>query len=628
MFRYALLLMLAMAGSFYVNAQSLYMPRDITQAFKKGTRAMDGQPGKNYWQNHARYNINVTALPPDRTIRGKEEITYVNNSPDTLEHMVIKLLLNIHKPGAPRLGGVPPDYLTEGVKIDGFSVNGQARRWRESNAYFTWQPILLQEPLLPHDSVKLTFDWHYQVSKVSNREGMIDSTTYFLAYFYPRVAVYDDYNGWDQMPFNDALEFYNDFNDYTVTINVPKNYIVGGTGTLQQPEKLLQPAFAQKLQASQTSDEVIHIATLQDLQAKNITAQNEMNSWQFKATNIPDMAFGISDHFVWDAASVVVDDATKRRASVQAMYNDTAADFHHMVSFERHALSWLSRKWPGVPYPYEKMTVFQGYADMEYPMMANDGATQDTGFTKFVAEHEIAHTYMPFYMGINETRYGFMDEGWATTFELLIGREDQGTEKAEALYKQFRVDNWIHDASSEQDLPIVTPGDVLGGAGLGNNEYGKPSLGYLAMKDMLGDDLFKKCLHAFMDRWHGKHPLPWDFFNTFNNVSGKNLNWFWANWFFSNYYIDLAVKQLAPNAQGYTLHVKNIGGMATPFDVNITYTDGSTETLHQTPLVWEASQKETQVRISAKKKIQSLVLDGGIFMDADTDNNVWPLPKD
>jgi hypothetical protein len=260
-------------------------------------------------------------------------------------------------------------------------------------------------------------------------------------------------------------------------------------------------------------------------------------------------------------------------------------------------------------------------------MMANDGATPDTAFTKFVAEHEIAHTYMPFYMGINETRYGFMDEGWATTFELLIGREDQGTEKAEALYKQFRVDNWIHDASSEQDLPIITPGDILGGAGLGNNEYGKPSLGYLAMKDMLGDDLFKKCLHGFMERWHGKHPLPWDLFNTFNNVSGKNLNWFWDNWFFSHYYIDLAVKQLAANAQGYTLHINNVGGMATPFDVNITYTDGSTETLHQTPLVWQASQKETQVRISTKKKIQSLVVDGGIFMDADTDNNVWPLPK-
>lgn len=624
MFRYALLLILAVAGCSYANAQHLYMPRDVKQAFRNGTRAADGQPGKNYWQNRARYNINITALPPDRNIRGQEEITYVNNSPDTLEHLVIKLFLNIHKPGAPRQSGAPADYLTDGVHIDGFSVNGEQRRWRESSRYFTWQPVPLAMPLLPHDSVKLTFDWHYQVSLISNREGMIDSTTYFLAYFYPRVAVYDDYNGWDQMTFTDAHEFYSDFNDYTVTVNVPKNYIVCGTGTLQQPEKLLQPAFVKRLQASQTSDEIIHIVNNQELQAKNVTAQNDINSWQFKASNIPDMAFGISDHFVWDASSVVVDDATQRRASVQAMYNDTAADYHHMVSFGRHALSWLSHKWPGVPYPYEKMTVFQGYADMEYPMMANDGSTPDTSFTKFVAEHEIAHTYMPFYMGINETRYGFMDEGWATTFELLIGRDDQGKEKAEELYKQFRVDYWIHDPGADEDIPIITPGDVLGGAGLGNNEYGKASLGYLAAKDLLGDALFKKCLHAFMDRWHGKHPIPWDFFNTFNNVAGRNLNWFWNSWFFSPDYIDLAAHKPVANAQGYTLQVDNIGGMAAPFDVNITYTDGSTDTLHQTPGVWQANLQQAQVRIPTKKKIQSLNIDGGIFMDADVTNNVWP----
>ncbi len=623
MLRYAILLVLGVTSASYVAAQSLYMPRDITKAFKNNTRSMDGRPGKNYWQNHGRYDITVTAQPPDRTIRGKEDITYINNSPDTLENLVIKLFLNIHKPGAARLTSVSQDYLTDGMHIDGFSVNGQQQRWRNSSRYMTWQPVNLAVPLMPHDSIKLSFIWHYEISLQSNREGMIDSTTYYLAYFYPRVAVYDDYNGWDRMDFNDALEFYSDFNDYNVTVNVPKNYIVAGTGTLQQPEKLLQPAIAQRLQASQTSDEVHHIASFEEMKAQKVTTQNELNSWQFKATNIPDMAFGLSDHYVWDASSVIVDDATKRRASVQAMYNDTAQDFHHMIGFARHSLDWLSHKWPGIPYPYEKMTVFQGYADMEYPMMANDGSTPDTNFTRFVAEHEIAHTYMPFYMGINETRYGFMDEGWATTFELLIGREDQGVEKAEDLYKEFRIDYWIHDATQAEDIPIITPGDAMNGIGLGNNEYGKASIGYLAMKDLLGDELFKKCLHAYMDRWHGKHPLPWDFFHTFNNVSGKDLNWFWTNWFFTNNYIDLAVKRMATTAQGYTLTVDNNGGMAAPFDVKITYTDGSSDNLHQTPLIWQANQKQAQVHIATKKKIQSLVLDGGIFMDATTDDNKW-----
>ena len=178
---------------------------------------------------------------------------------------------------------------------------------------------------------------------------MIDSTTFFLAYFYPRVAVYDDYNGWDRMNFMDSHEFYNDFNDYTVTINVPKNYIVWGTGTLQDPEKLLQPTFFKRYRDSWTSDATIRIVTKEDLATKNVTAQNAVNSWRFTSKNIPDVAFAFSDHFVWDASSVVVDDATRRRASAQAAYNDTAADYHHVARFARHSLKWLSHNWPGFP---------------------------------------------------------------------------------------------------------------------------------------------------------------------------------------------------------------------------------------------------------------------------------------
>jgi hypothetical protein len=322
---------------------------------------------------------------------------------------------------------------------------------------------------------------------------------------------------------------------------------------------------------------------------------------------------------------VIVDDATKRRASAQSAYNDTAADYHHVAQYAGHSLAWLSHNWPGIPYPYEKTTVFQGYAGMEYPMMANDETYADTIFSRFVAEHEIAHTYMPFYMGINETRYGFMDEGWATTFEILIGREDLGIEKADEFYKQFRVGGWINDPSPGEDVPIASPGDNLSGEALGNNEYGKPSLGYLAMKDLLGDALFKKCLHAYMDRWHGRHPLPWDFFYTYNDVSGKNLNWFWNNWFFSNNYIDLSIKSANKKGNDYAIIIDNIGGMAAPVNVILNYTDGTKESFHQTPAIWEKNQKQTMVNIAAKKEVQSISLDGGIFMDADRTNNEWKL---
>jgi len=608
-----------------LHSQDLYMSKGIKKAYKNETRSLDGRPGKNYWQNHGRYTITVTALPPDRVIKGTETIMYINNSPDTLRNPVIKLFLNIHKPGAPRNGGAGEDYLTSGVHIDKVSVNGNAFDWKDNPRYFTWQPMRLPKALPPHDSVQLSFNWHYEISLQSNREGMIDSTTYFFAYFYPRVAVFDDYNGWDRMNFMDSHEFYSDFNDYTVTLNVPKNYIVWGTGTLQNADQVLQPTFLKRFNESFTSDQTIHVATKEELAAKNVTTQNTMNAWRFTASDIPDMAFGISDHFVWDAASVLVDDAAKRRASVQAAYNDTAADYRHMVEYGRHALDWLSHNWPGVPYPYEKTTIFQGYAGMEYPMMANDETYEDPTFARFVAEHEIAHTYMPFYMGINETRYGFMDEGWATTFEYFIGTADLGKEKATEFYKQFRVNGWINDLSAEEEIPIITPGDALNGRGMGNNEYGKASLGYLAMYDLLGDAGFRKCLHAYMDRWHSKHPIPWDFFYTFNDVSGTDMNWFWNNWYFSNNYIDLAVTSVDKSKKEYNVGIQNIGGMAAPVNVVVTYDDGSKESFHQTPAIWKNDPKNATVNIATKKKIKSVQLDGGIFMDADESNNMFTV---
>jgi hypothetical protein len=622
--RYFLSLVFFIGGYAAVQAQTaLYMPRDIKAAYAKGTRSMDGRPGKNYWQNRGRYTISITAAPPDRNIQGSESIMYFNNSNDTIRNPVIKLFLNIHKPGAPRDQGAGEDYLTAGVQIDRVSAGGKIINWPNNPFTFTAKQFRLPKPLAPHDSVEIGFEWHYQISLQSNREGMIDPSTYFLAYFYPRVAVFDDYEGWDRMNFTDGKEFYSDFNDYSVTINVPKNFVVWGTGTLQRPETLLQPEIAKRFNRSFTSDDIIHIATKAEMESKVVTTQNIINSWKFTATNIPDMTFGLSDHFVWDGGSVIVDKTTGRRASVQAAYNDTATDYHRMIEFGKHSLEWLSNNWPGIPYPYEKTTIFHGYAGMEYPMMANDETYDDPIFSRFVAEHEIAHSYMPFYMGINESRYGFMDEGWATTFELLIGREDLGVEKAEEFYKQFRVESWIRDASQEEDVPIITPANILNGPGLGNNEYGKASLGYLAMKDMLGDVLFKKCLHEYMDRWHGKHPIPWDFFYTFNDAANKNMNWFWTNWYFTNSYIDLGVKAVVKNGNSYAVTLQNIGGMPAPVNVIATYTDGTTESFHQTPSIWEKDIQQAQVTIAAKKAVQSIRLDGGIFMDADESNNSW-----
>ncbi len=605
-----------------VAAQSLYMPRAIRHTYAAGTRSLNGNPGAKYWQNRGRYVITIATMPPDRRVSGTEQITYTNQSPDTLPALVIRLLLNGHKPGAPRFGGASPDYLTSGVHIRSFAVNGKPQKWEDEPGLYTWQPVQLPAKLAPQQSVQLAFEWYYDVSREAGREGMIDSTTYYIAYFYPRVAVYDDYNGWDTMD-HAGHEFYSDFNEYDVTVNVPANFVVWGTGTLTNAEQLLQPGPLERYRASFTSDSTLRIATGAQVQAGEVTSSHAMNSWHFTSSNVPDVAFGLSDHYDWDGASVLVDDAAHRRASVQAAYNDTAADFHRMVQFGRHSLDYLSHVWPGVPYPYEKTTEFQGGAGMEYPMMANDESYAEAAFAQFVAAHEIAHTYMPFYMGINETRYAFMDEGWATTFEYLINSVDMGVADATSLFQRFRVNGWAQDPSPLEDLPIITPADALAGGSYGINAYGKPALGYLAVKDLLGDDLFRKCLHAYMERWNGKHPTPWDFFYTFDNVAGRPLDWFWSNWFFSSNYIDLALKSVTKANSGYTVVVDNIGGMASPFDLVLQLEGGTTMRQHQTAAVWERDAKQATVRVNTSKAVQSVAIDGGIWVDADSSNNTW-----
>lgn len=618
----------AFAAAFFslaVNAQQLYMPRNVAAAYRAGTRSADGKPGPNYWQNRAVYKISITVAPPNRTVTGTEEITYTNNSPDALAELFFRLDLNSHQPEAPREQPVSTDYLTSGIHIDEYAENGKVREWSDAKG-LTWARVELEKPLAPKSTTKLKFKWHYDLSLKSNREGVIDPTSFFIAYFYPRVAVYDDTDGWDAEFFVEGHEFYNDFNEYTFQVTTPKNFVVWATGDLVNADEVLKPEIATRLRTSFTSDDTIHVATLKELTDKAVTQQTDTLTWKWKADNVSDVALAVSDHFIWDAGSVVVDSATNRRASVQAAYDEPSKDFQKMVEYGKHALDWCSNNYPGVPYPYPKTTIFRGFADMEYPMMVNDSTQEEPNVARFVAEHEILHTWFPFYMGINERRYGFMDEGWTTAFEYMIGTADLGQARADNFFQRFRVSGWINRPAADADLPIIDPGDAATGQGFGDSEYGKAALGYLAIKDMMGDAEFKRVLKQWISEWNGKHTLPWDMFNSFNRISGKNLNWFYKNWFFDRGYIDTALAPPKAVDGGYDLVITNIGGFAVPMDIDVEYSDGTKETLHQTPMIWAANQRTATVRLTTTKKIKSVVAAAsGVFVEADRTDNVFGI---
>lgn len=609
-----LLLLLAAAS---LGAQGLYMPRNIKAAYEKGTRSLKGSPGRGYWQNKAVYDINVRVEPVSKTVSGAETIMYSNNSPDTLKELVIRFVNNLHKPEAPRYDYFSNDFLTGGLTLKSLSIDRFVYKINSSN-WGTVNSIELAKPILPGQKAQVKIEWSYPLSKQSDREGQIDPYTFFCAYAYPRISVYDDYNGWDRLPHTGRQEFYNDFNDYSLKVQAPKNFVVWATGTLQNAGEVLSSGAFKRLQSSLTAADVVHVATADQMKDGTITAQNDWNSWHFTAENITDVTFALSNHYAWDAGSIIVDAGTGRRASMQAAYKDDAADFKQYVNWGKYGLQWFSSQWPGVAYPYPVMTAVQGFADMEYPMMVNDASIEDLKDSRLTLDHEVAHTYFPFYMGTNETRYAFMDEGWATAFEYLIGIEENGKAYADSAFKAFRVEHYINDPSAEQDQPVISISSQLSGAGYGNNAYVKPALAYLALKDLLGDSLFKRALHQYMDSWNGKHPIPWDFFFSFNTATQQNLNWFWNNWFFSNHYIDLKVKQIDAG----TVQVENVGGFAIPFDVKTVMEDGSEKVTHYTPAVWKGA-KAINIKTFSNKKVKAIVIEGGIFMDASpVDNSI------
>ena len=613
-----LLLGLMLIGT-TISAQELYMPRNIKKAYANGTRDMSGKPGKNYWQNKGIYDVNVKVDATTKIVSGSETIQYSNNSPDELKVLAIRFVNNVNKPQSGRAGYVSKESMTDGLKIKSFSINGEKYNINSDN-WSTVEAVKLTKPLASKSKTEIKIEWEYPLAKESGREGQIDPETFYVAYSFPRVSVYDDYNGWDMLQHNGRQEFYNDFNDYSFSISAPKNFVVWSTGDFLNPDEVLQPEYLKRFKESLKSDKIIHVANAEEMKSGKVTKQNEWNVWKFKADNIVDFCFALSNHYVWDASSVQL---KTKRASVQSAYKAGAKDFEQYTEWMRYNLKWFSENWPGVEYPFPVMTAIQGYADMEYPMMINDTSIpDDLQDARLTADHEIAHTYFPFYMGINETRYAFMDEGWATMLEYLIGISENGQESADKFMKNFRVKRWINDASAEQDQPIITMSSQLSGAGYGNNAYVKSALSYLALKDYLDDVLFKKALHHYMDNWNGKHPIPWDYFNSMNAGSGKNLNWFFNNWFYTNHYIDLKINSVSQDKNQLSLNIENVGGFAVPFDAVVTYDDNSTEKIHFTPSVWEKNQKQTNLNFAVKKKVKFVNLDGGIFMDYTPDDNL------
>jgi len=511
--------------------------------------------------------------------------------------------------------GVSIDLLTIGDET--ISVFDDPHKAYHNNTNLIVTPA---KAVLPKTKLSLSVKWHYTVNTGSPvRTGMVDSGSYFIAYFFPRVAVYDDIDGWDDWSYNGTQEFYNDFGDFNVEITLPKNYIVWATGERENAADNFSTTILKKLSVANTSDKIIHVIDSTDYAHKDIFTDNASGVWKFKANYVTDFAFALSDHYLWDASSVLTDSATGKRTLASAAFNPTHEDYFDVANQAYQSVYYMSYYYPRVPFPFPSITVFDGTDQMEYPMMVNDNPTPTHKDAVQLTTHEIFHSYFPFYMGINETQYAWMDEGWATIGESVISPLMKEPED-EGIFSKTRFERI---SGTDRDMPLITNTKLYQDDAYLANSYGKAGVCYWVLQDMLGDSIYFKALHQYINNWHGKHPVPYDFFNSMNTGAGENLNWFWQKWFFDRAYPDLGIDSVTQAGELVKIAITNKGGLPVPVYVTVTYTNGHTRGFHYGADVWENGVKDITIKEKTSATIKSVTLGNDHVPDKFEEDNIW-----
>lgn len=606
----------SMMGLSVFAQQPLPAPAEIQQAYTNGTRELSGKPGKKYWQNTADYDLDINFNPDSRVLKGTANIVYKNNSPDVLKEIWFKLYPNIYKKGSPREAKMNDRDLGEGVQISALTINGKTI---PANALITEGTNMhTAAAVAPGQSVKVKVTYTYILNKGSHlRTGEVDEGSHFVAYFFPRIAVYDDVDGWNKYPYLGDAEFYNDFCNFKAAVTIPKNYVLWATGDLLNANAVFNKKIADRLSLAEKVDSVVNVITPEDLAANAVTnTSQDFNTFRYEAKNVTDFVFATSNHYLWKSSSLVVDPKTQRRTRVDAAFNPIHKDYYEVIDFARKTVHAMSYDFPKWPFPYAHETIFDGLDQMEYPMMVNDNPVDKRENSITLTVHEIFHTMFPFYMGINETKYGWMDEGWATIGEWQIAPKIDT-----AMVDEYGIKPAASTSGTKYDTPIMTLTPDLKGSGSFTNSYPKPALGYLYVKDYLGEELFTQALHHYIDNWKGKHPMPFDFFYSMNTGSGKNMDWFWKRWFFDDGETDLGVIAADKTADGYAVKIENKSHKPMPVDLTLSYEDGSTEKLHNSIGVWEKGDQVITLSIKTSKKLNKVVLGSTYVPDKYSDNN-------
>jgi len=620
----------------------------IRRAHAAGTRDSTGRPGPNYWQLRTDYVIDARLDPAAGTITGRETIALHNASPDDLSSIQFRLDQNIFAPNVPRLETVPE--ITEGMAVTRMTVNGDTvdlapppmRRFRGGPAPAatlaayglnqTSARVTLPTPIAAGATARIEVEWNFRVPAADGERGLrmgrwADSL-FQVAQWYPRVAVYDDLRagGWDTDPYLGPSEFYNNFGSFDVTLDVPAGWVVGATGVLQNPDAVLTTTARERLAHVLDSDSVRTIVGPDERGPGRATAAGDRLRWHFVADSVADFAWATSNQYLWDATRATV--PGKGTVPVHILYlPGHARSYQDVGPTTRHALEFYSRLW--MPYAFPQITVSDGPdGGMEYPMFIMSGIG--------AADHETGHEWWPMMVGVNETWYGFMDEGFNQYMNRLSRSDRQGEQpNLDGLGQSYgRI------SGEETEAPLMWDANY-GGPMYSFQAYGKAPLMLSMLGGIVGDSAVWHAMSDYAKAWRFKHPSPWDYAFFMSNALHRDLGWFWYYWLFTTESVDGSIQNVQSAGDRTTVTVRQDGEMPSPVVLrvqfaksgpairpmrNATMVDSAVAIVRYPVDVWFTGNRTFSAVLDfGARPIEKITLDPFCrFPDREPADNVWP----
>ncbi|MBB5715681.1 hypothetical protein FHS94_002536 [Sphingomonas aerophila] len=618
-----------------------YQPRETFAPFDMGQpvnryRSGNGLPGPDYWQNRADYAIRATLDPVAKTITGSVDISYTNNSPDTLDVLWLQLDQNLYRVGSRSglaLGGVPRAS-TEGMTLDAVSVEVNGRKTgvtpfvTDTRAQFR-----LAQPLAAGGKATIRIRYHYLIpaEAFGGRTGWLTGKSgdiFSIAQWYPRMAVYDDLRGWDTLPYL-AQEFYLEYGDFDYWITVPSDMLVAGSGELQNPGEVLTAQQRERLAQARGSDRTVLIRSPSEVTAPATRPRTGgTRTWHYRMENTRDVAFSASAAFAWDAARINLPGGKSSIAMSFYPPESQGRDrWGRSTEYLKDSVERFSAKW--FPYPWPAAVNVAGpAAGMEYPGIVFDGI-DDAGKELFwITAHEIGHSWYPMIVGFDERRHAWMDEGFNTFIDIYQSDEFNRGEYGPKRDSEFApgggnpVDEVLPVLADPDAPPILSRSDTVTEKYRHPVTYFKSALGLkLLREEIIGPERFDPAFRRFTAAWAFKHPKPADFFRAMESEAGEDLSWWWRGWYANNWQMDLAVAGIERAKSGETLvRVTARDKLVMPATLRVTYAGGRSVDL-KLPAETFIRQPTTLILVPAGRVIRAELDPDHHLPDRDRSNN-------